>query len=313
MKKVASIALMVLAVWFCSSKHTQAQQDPMYSMYMFNKMLINPAYTGSANWMVGTAKYRSQFNGFEGGPTTQTFSFHTPIKRRYVGLGLKIVNDQIAIVRNLNAALSYSYHLRLAGGKLSLGLETGLYTRNIEYADLTLTELGDLAIPQMNQKATVPDASFGVYYQKKQFYAGFSSMHLLRTTFDDNVSGNSQSRLYAHQNLMAGYVFELNNTWTVEPSFLMKTVSGAPAQLDLNGIVYYNDQVGLGIQYRTGDAIGAMVRVNLLENLRIAYAYDATISGLSPYSGGAHELVVSFGLKLPPPPTVKEIHPRYYF
>ena len=40
------------------------QLDPLYSLYMFDKVLINPAFAGSSNWVVGTIKYREQARAF---------------------------------------------------------------------------------------------------------------------------------------------------------------------------------------------------------------------------------------------------------
>ena len=57
----------------------KAQQDPMYSMYLFDKLLINPAFANSSNWTVGTLKYRDQSTGINGHPKTQTFNVHGPI------------------------------------------------------------------------------------------------------------------------------------------------------------------------------------------------------------------------------------------
>lgn len=311
MKTTIQILVVLLLVIF--SKLLVAQQDPLYSMYMFDKMLINPAYTGSSNWAVGTLKYRKQNTGLEGSPTTQTFNFHSPITKRHIGLGVKVINDKIAIMSNLNASLLYSYHLNFGGGKLSVGLETGIVSRKIDYSELILSTEIDNSIPAGVSSAIVPDVSWGMYYQKKQFYAGFSQAHLIKSNFNDNTVNESQSHLYNHMYLLSGAVFDITKKVALEPSFLLKMVTAAPIQLDLNAMFYYDDRFGAGIQYRTGDAIVAIVKINIMEQFRIAYSYDISISGLSNVAGSSHELIISYGIKLPPPRTQKEVHPRYYF
>jgi len=310
-KLILHIVLIVFTGIF--SVKSYGQQDPMYSLYMMDKMLINPGYTGSSNYAVGTVKHRSQFVGMENAPSTQTFNFHMPVNRRKIGLGLKVINDQIAIVKNLNAAVYYSYHLNFAGGKLSAGLETGIYNRTIDYSQVVVRDLGDNAMPTGSLSSLVPDASWGLYYQKKDFYFGIAQNHILGVKFDDYVSGAGNSHLYAHTNIIAGSVFDVANKITLEPSMLLKSTSGAPMQMDLNATVFYDEKFGVGFQYRTGDAFSTVLRVNLNESLHIGYSYDVTLSGLSTYSGGAHEILVSYGIKLPPPPAEKEIHPRFYF
>ncbi len=290
-----------------------AQQDPMYSMYMFDKMLINPAFTGSSNWMIGTLKHREQFVGMTGHPSTETFNFHTPIQKKHIGVGFKISNDKNGIISNLNATGLFSYHLNFAGGKLSVGVEAGVFNRKVNYQKLILSSQNDNVIPTTSVSSLVPDAGYGFYFQKKQFYAGFSQNHIIKKTFNYNETVKAQSHLYNHLYFIAGNVFDISKKWTVEPSILVKYQSASPLQIDLNTTVYYVDRIGLGLQYRTGDALVAILRVNITENLRIAYSYDITLSKLAPYSKGSHEIIISYGIKLPPPPSQKEIHPRYYF
>lgn len=304
------VLLITLAL---SALQSRAQQDPMYSLYMMDKMLINPAFTGSSNYAVGTIKYRQQFVGMDDAPTTQTFNFHAPFKRRKIGLGFKVINDQIAIVKNLNASLYYSYHLNFAGGKLSFGMETGIYNRTIDYSKVILRTLGDNAMPTGAVSSLVPDASWGMYYQKKDFYFGIAQNHILAVKFKDYVSGIGNSHLYPHTNILAGTVLDINKKVTLEPSMLLKATSGAPLQMDINTTLFYDEKYGIGVQYRTGDAVAAVIRLNLSDSFHIGYAYDITLSGLSSYSNGAHEIIASYGIKLPPPPAEKEIHPRFYF
>lgn len=303
----------LLYIIFIFASSLKAQQDPMYSMYMFNKAIINPAFAGSSNWSVGTAKYRNQFTGMAGNPTTQTLNYHTPYQKKHLGFGLKIINDKIAIVNTLNASMLLSYHLNFARGKLSFGIDAGIYNRRIDYQKLILTHKNDVVLPTTSQSSVVPDLSWGIYYQKKQWYVGFSQYHLIKQSFNDKLPVNTNSKLANHMYVIAGNVFMINKYWNIEPSMLLKIQPNSATQIDINTILYYQDKIGAGIQYRTGDAIVSILKLNITENLRLAYSYDLTISKLSKYSKGAHEIMISFGIKLPPPPVQKEIHPRYYF
>lgn len=308
MKKILLSVILLVQVYLCSG-----QQDPMYTMYMFDKMLINPAFTGSSNWFVATVKYRNQFSGLSGNPQTQTFNIHSPIQKKHIGLGLKVINDKIAIVNSLNATADLSYHLNFGGGKLSLGLEAGIYNRKINYTDLILSSPGDNAIPINTQSSLVPDASFGIYYQKKQMYIGVADYHLIKSKFKEESVLSSNSKLASHIYAIAGNVFMLNKYWSWEPSMLLKIQPSSSIQLDLNAMVYYQEKLGVGLQLRTGNAFAAVVKFNILENLRMAYSYDYTLSKLTHYNKGSHEILISYGIKLPPPPVQKETHPRYYF
>ena len=56
----------------------QAQQDPMYSQYMYNMMSVNPAYAGSKGGIHALLLHRQQWTDIEGAPTTQNFTIHSP-------------------------------------------------------------------------------------------------------------------------------------------------------------------------------------------------------------------------------------------
>ena len=82
-----------------------AQQQPLYTQYMFNGLVLNPAYAGSQETFTATALFRTQWAGIEDSPQTQTVSAHSPLdklrnKRRpdsKVSVGLTLFNDRIAI------------------------------------------------------------------------------------------------------------------------------------------------------------------------------------------------------------------------
>jgi len=285
-----------------------AQQDPMYTQYMFDKMLINPAYVGSSNWIVGTLKHRSQFLGIEGGPSTQTFTAHMPIQSKNLGVGVKFINDKIAEFGRTHVGLNGAYHIRMRDAKLSFGLEAGIINQNINYNNLVRYHQEDNAITA-GDKNTMLDVSFGSYYQNDRLYGGISLMHLL-----PNKSATDFTRLNKNFNLFGGYVYDIvPKMLTVDPSILIKKVYGAPWQMDINANFVYQDKYTLGASWRSGDALAIVMKAVFKEQYRIAYSYDITTSGLSSYSGGAHEIMLSYGIKVLPPPTLRDIHPRYYF
>jgi type IX secretion system PorP/SprF family membrane protein len=288
-----------------------AQQDPLYSMYMFDKVLINPAFAGSSNWAVGTLKYREQARSFQGHPVTETFNFHGPLQRKHLGLGFKVINDQLPAQKSLNASLFLSYHLTFAGGKLSAGIEGGMMKRTINYQDLILTNEADQAIPSNAVSATLPDLSAGLYYQKKQFYLGLSSAHLLAASNKNQL--NPVQGAVQHYYVLLGNVFQLKRDWTLEPSVLIKYSSPMMPQGDVNVMCYYDERFGLGVQYRSNEALVGVIRIEPIRGLRIAYSYDYGIASKYSFVHGSHEIILSYGVKLAPPPARKGVHPRYYF
>ncbi|MBI4947918.1 MAG: type IX secretion system membrane protein PorP/SprF [Bacteroidetes bacterium] len=309
-KQFFSIAFLLLS----GLTQGYSQQDPMYSIYLYDKVQINPAFAGSSNWMVGTLKYRTQFLGIPGQPKTQAFSFHAPIQRFHIGTGLKIVHENIAVVSKTNVIGICSYHLNFASGKLSFGLEGGVLNQAISFPDLIRKDQIDNAIPSQRTARTIPDASFGTYYRKKEFYLGFSAMHLVKSKLDyANFQRTINANLFKHYYFLLGNVFDLSESFAIEPSLLIKYVKAAPVQEDFNLNFIFKDKITVGLSYRSHDAVAGIFRVNITESFKIGYAYDHAVSGLSGYSNGTHEIFISYGIKLLPPAEEKEIHPRYYY
>ena len=88
---------------------TRAQQDPQFTQYMFNQLAINPAYAGSAERVSLKALSRHQWVGFEGAPSTQTLTVHSPLPFESVALGGTIMRDQHGPVTQYGFMLDVAY------------------------------------------------------------------------------------------------------------------------------------------------------------------------------------------------------------
>ena len=115
MTKLLSICALLI---FCATS-TYGQQDPQFSQFMFNGLYYNPAVAGVDGLTQLTAIHRSQYAGYSatlddgGAPNTQIVSFSAPVLRSS-GIGLYIVNDRLGNLNNLEAQVSYAYHLAVA-------------------------------------------------------------------------------------------------------------------------------------------------------------------------------------------------------
>ena len=86
---------------------SKAQQDPMYTQYMFNTQTINPAYAGTWESLSFMVLGRQQWAGLEGAPETYTFSMQAPLKNERVALGLNLINDVVGLHKQRNANKGY--------------------------------------------------------------------------------------------------------------------------------------------------------------------------------------------------------------
>jgi len=291
-----------------------AQQVPLISQYMFNKLLVNPAYVGNQNILSTTLTYNRQFNDLEGSPETQTLSIHAPIQSKSMGLGLKFLHDKIGVTDQVAITGIYGFQVGFGPGKLSLALEGGISSSTVDYLVLDRKDMFDEAIPDAKQSEFSYDASFGVYYSTGRMYSGVSVLHLLAKKMDGSIP-NSELRpfLSKHYYAIGGYVMNLNAILSLEPSLLFKYVSSIPPQLDFNLKAVYKKMLAVGISYRSIDFASFILEYNLNEALRVGYAYDINLANVGLSSTGSHEIALNYSIQLPDPPRRKSVDPRFYY
>ncbi len=276
-----------------------AQQLPMYTHYMYNTLVVNPAYAGSRDALTITALHRSQWVDFKGAPITQTLTIHSPLINEHVGLGLSILNDKIGPTNNTSLFGYYAYRLKLTDkSKLALGLSFGM---NIFRANLNTLQLDQQSDPvfQNNIKNRItPNIGFGVYYSRERFYAGISVPYLLQNSYSEISQTNSitlKAKEQRHYFLIAGTLINLTHNLDFKPTALMKVTPGAPIQCDLTASFVIMKKFLIGAMYRSGDAFGGLVGLDISEQLHLGYSFDWSY-GLKTvkYNQGSHEIVLRY-------------------
>jgi type IX secretion system PorP/SprF family membrane protein len=279
---------------FALCNQAQAQQDPLYSQYMFNMLGVNPAYAGSRELLSITAMGRSQWTGMKGAPSSQLLTADFSVKEKKVGLGLQVFNDKIGVTKTTGINLSYAYRLQFKRGTFSMGLQGGIaaFKANFSELQLSTTDVNDVAFAT-NLNEVKPTVGAGVYYTTDKFYVGFSAPHLLHlksryssTTGDNSMYENN------HWMLAAGYVYHFSPDVVLKPSVLLRMVSGAPINIDVNANVWFYNIVALGVSVRTSHMVVGMLEIQANRQFRFGYAYDYTTSGLT--SRGSHELMLRY-------------------
>ncbi|MDI1353296.1 MAG: type IX secretion system membrane protein PorP/SprF [bacterium] len=277
----------------------KAQQDPMYTHYMYNTLMVNPAYAGSRDALTLTLLHRSQWVDFKGAPLVQSITMHMPLKNQHLGVGLSLLNDKVGASNKTSLFGDFAYRMNLtAKSKLALGLSAGA---NIYQANLSALQLDQQADPSfqtnVNNKVT-PNFGFGAYYSRERFYAGVSVPNLLENTYSDLKQTNGSSLLGAEQRhyyFIAGAVIPLSSSLDFKPTTFVKVTSSVPIQADLTASFIILKKVLLGVMYRTGDSFGALLGVNVTDQLHIGYSFDWSY-GLqtSKYNQGSHEIVLRY-------------------
>jgi len=292
-----------------------AQQDPMYTHYMYNTLSVNPAYAGSREALTITDLHRAQWVNFKGAPITQTLSIHSPIANRHIGLGLTATSDRIGPINNTAVSGSFAYIMQLnKKTKLSLGLSGGVNIFQANLNSLALDQQNDPTFVNNISNHYTPNFGFGAYYKRERFYAGISSPNLFQSKYatESNVNGTELiAKAQNHYFLIAGGVFNLTENLAFKPTTLIKATAGAPMQADVTGSFIIMKKLLLGAMYRSNDAIGGLVGFDVTEQFHLGYSYDFSF-GLRTFKNnqGSHEIVLRYDFIFS---SKNQIHsPRYF-
>jgi type IX secretion system PorP/SprF family membrane protein len=310
-RKTAFILLLMV------SNLTFGQQLPLFSQYLFNRFLINPAVAGSDGYTSINLTAREQWVGYSGAPRTFSYSMQTRILKKNnasnktwlrrsafrpasdgkVGLGGYVFSDRNGLIQRTGFQFTYAYHMWLQNStQLSFGLALTGYHFKINEKEINFEDPNE---PWLNNDLRrgifVPDAAFGVYLLNAKYSFGFSADQLFGAAakIGDYAYRNfSMSRQFY---LFGSYDFSSGSNALIEPSFLVKVSEQLKPQVDMGVTYFIKQSFWAGMAYRTSGAIIANVGVKY-QNMYFGYAFDFTLQEIQRITYGTHE--ISLAIKM---------------
>jgi type IX secretion system PorP/SprF family membrane protein len=290
------------------------QQLPLYSQYLYNKYLINPAVAGSDGYTSISLTAREQWVGYAGAPRTFSLSFQsrilkksfiqkqTRIKRAAyrpksdgkVGFGGYIFTDRNGLMQRTGVQFSYSYHTWLRQStQLSFGLAGSGYYFKIDETQLNFEDPND---PWMNNDLRkgifVPDFSVGVYLLNARYNLGFSAEQLSESAAKFGNTAYKNFSMERQYYLFGSYDFDAGINSVIQPSFLAKMSEQLKPQLDIGATWIYKEDFWAGLAYRTSGVIITTIGVKY-QNIFFGYSYDFTLSEIQRLTYGTHEITLA--------------------
>ncbi|HEY8401952.1 MAG TPA: type IX secretion system membrane protein PorP/SprF [Cytophagaceae bacterium] len=305
-----SVNLILFPLFACIliCSFAKAQQEPLFTQYMFNGLAINPAYAGSQEALNLTLLARKQWLAIEGAPSTQTLSVHSPLKNERVALGMTFINDQIGVTRQYGTNIIYAYRIPMKNGKLSMGLQSGISRYRSNFSSLHTKQPNDPTFSSDEVSTFSLNFGTGIYYSTQRFYAGLSVPHILSNHLrNSGISDYGKQR--RHYFFTTGAVLKLSPDLKLKPSVLVKMVEGAPVQLDLNSNLLIKEVLWLGVSYRSFSSANLIFQVQLTNQLSLGYSYDMALNQLSTVSSGSHEFMLTYNFHFY---GSKVLTPRYF-
>lgn len=289
--------LLILSFWVLAFTSVHAQQNTQYSQWYLHQFGINPAHAGIKQCIDVHSVYRMQWIDFDGAPRSGFLTLSIPFqnRRRRVfgarqGSGFKFETDQFGPFSVTRLNLAYAAHFNFSqDDRLSLGVYGGVVQTGYDASKVTTHDPDPSVLQQSNFLS--PDASFGAWYNSKNYYFGLTLRNLFRSQWEDI---GDQNRYRFHLSLNGGYRWNVKENITLLPGFNLRIPPRSPMSLDLNLHADYKNSFGFGIGFRAGDAINATAVFKIKEQFAIGYTFDYTITDLQVVSKNTHEISLRF-------------------
>lgn len=297
-----AILFSILALGFISISFGQQITD--YSNFILNREYYNPAIVGSQNVHLASINYRKQWVGFDDAPSVLIGNFSGSIKNKgKVGYGISAISEKTGLTQNTSVYLNYAHHFKLSEKlKLGLGVKPGYMQYRVKLYDAILADEGDEVLTGNVYTANAVDVSAGFNLYSDKFFVMASAQRLLGKEIKFTSYNSS---LAFHYNAIVGYnfLFKKKNV-EVQPSLLVKYAAPAPIQYTGMLKTTFNNKFWFGLLYK-GDfeyrdnlfpvnSAGVSLGVTLKERFMIGYGYDYTLSKISDYQSGSHEVMLSY-------------------
>lgn len=326
MRKILYILSMILLPWIA-----QGQQLPMYSQYINNPLVFNPAVAGSEDYTSLRFTSRQQWVGIKGAPSTQVLSLHGRIgqsdfydRKGYVNkenqfddkgniiqkrgfmfsgkeaIGAVLHNDKNGPISKTGIQMMYAYHIPLNNMRdrfnkaplLSFGLALSFMQFTLDESKLTLFDAGDPVITGAKETFFIPDVNFGAYLYTKEYYAGFSAAQIIQPKINFEGSNSKDNKIVRHYFFSAGYKYETYQEFILEPCVFVRATEYVPVQVEISGRMHVKT-LNFGLSYRTNNDIVLLFGMKV-GRYYLAYSFDYSMANIIQYSSGSHEIVLGY-------------------
>ena len=289
----------MLVVTLAAGLNAYAQQDPAYVHYWQMEPQFNPAAVGRTPQLSITAAFQSHASGYDDAGSTMYAGADVAFqigKTRH-GVGALFQNDNIGLFSHKKFSVQYAYHLRLWGGTLSIGAEADMLNESLNGSKADLGDANDPAFPTTDLNGSKFDASVGLYYAHRRWYAGVAMQHLTAPTV--KLGETNEYSVKSVYNLTAGYNIKLHNPLiTITPSTLLR-YDGSAFRADITARLQYaheKKRLYCGLNYSPQHSVTGFVG-GMFHGVDLSYAYEANTSGMG-IGAGQHEITLGYRMDL---------------
>lgn len=253
--------------------------------------LINPASMGHESGANGLLLYHSRFEKAEYWPSTAAFNINSMLTEKNFGGGLSVIFDKYGPYQKLFLYVAGTYKLKVNEGKnLYFGLQAGVnYVADDPARDVAQEET------VFAENYSQPNFGFGLHFEAENYFIGASIPEFRYNTLDEqgekiSETASEMMRIY----LYGGFRFKVGNTTRLMPYAYMSYSEFESMKTDLGVKLLLRDAFEFGMQYRTKEAFGVLVRVRVFDGLWLGYSFEGNNADVGSKFNSTQEIGLSF-------------------
>lgn len=270
-----------------------AQQFSQFSYFTYNYLNYNPAVTGATPCMELKLGHRRQWVGVDGAPVTSFATVQGKFgkkKQNFHGIGGIVETDEAGPFSTTSLHVNYAYHMRVARKyMLSTGIGIGFLQYRMNFSTMRLQDQeNDELLNRSVSEFNYPMVNFGLWlYNSDRFY-GLSIRNIGRARI--RTLGNST--LVRHLTLAYGRAIKMSDDLVFKPAALINYAPQGRLSLEGQALIAFKEKVTVGLGARSGNGISALLKLDVIKHVTIAYAFDLTMSKLRTNGATSHEITI---------------------
>mgnify|MGYP001157304551 CR=1 FL=1 len=293
-KSFISIFYLLCLFFVVTPKMLLSQQLPLHNQYIYNPLIINPAFAGVSTISSLHLSTRSQWIGFSEGINTLSFSGNYALTENQ-GIGGCLFQDNTGAISITGIELDYSFKFPLVSDyNISIGL--GIVPYQYLYdANQVISNIYDPVLDVSDKKISF-DTNFGIFVYSDFLYGGFSVLNMIQSKTVSSLTVEEPNQLVRHYYALLGYhYFNRTSRMGLEQMVLMRNTSYSGTQFDFNIKVNFNELFWVVCGYRTNKEILAGFGIKY-GRFGFIYNIDINQGEIGQYSNSSHEFGIVFYL-----------------
>ena len=298
-----------LFLFFYSNVYSQ--QDPYFSSYSFNPVLINSSLASFEEKNYATAIYRNQWTGYSsysssnlsynrgGSPISKLLTLVLKDKKKKLSFGANIIDDELGPKSTFEIKPFIAFNKKISNSILSLSLSPSIGNQTLNFDQFIFVDKSDPFNIQGKETEWQPDLDVGFSYLGNKLLLSLSINHLLSPSFNFGIPGLINRREITY-NILSKFTLEVDRDLTIEPYLLLRS-DLSTFTFDISGLATYKDRFKVGTSYRHNEAVILFFGYSLLKQnrLHLGYAFDYVVKNINAKSTTSNEILIRYDLPMP--------------